>query len=208
MCRKFSGNKRKSRFVPKQAIRGPVTLVSFVCWVLVAGLAVFGVLKFASPPTPTYGQPPPEATAQAAPAGTEAQAPAATAEAQAQTASAPGAGQNAPAQPTAVASNAADPGKPSIERSLSPIPDQVAAEAWLVIVESIPKSKRVEAEQSLARHKKRGLSLEIVDTDAYPRLKGGMWTLASGPYDSEKEAQAAAAIIKPKVRDLMIRRGL
>jgi hypothetical protein len=83
-----------------------------------------------------------------------------------------------------------------------------SVEAWLVIVESIPKSKRTEAEQSLARHKKRGVTLDIIDTDAYPRLKSGMWTLAAGPYDSEKEAQAAASAIKPKVRDLMIRRGL
>ncbi|MDR3134905.1 MAG: SPOR domain-containing protein [Deltaproteobacteria bacterium] len=86
--------------------------------------------------------------------------------------------------------------------------DQPEAEAWLVIVESIPKDKRAEAEQSQARHKRRGVTLEIVDTDAYPRLKGGMWTLASGPYDTEREAQEAAAAIKPKVRDLMVRRGL
>jgi hypothetical protein len=84
----------------------------------------------------------------------------------------------------------------------------ITAEAWLVIVESIPKNKRIEAEQSLARHTKRGLNLEIVDTDAYPRLKGGMWTLAAGPFDSQQEALVAAAEIKPKVKDLMVRRGL
>ncbi|MDR1037497.1 MAG: SPOR domain-containing protein [Deltaproteobacteria bacterium] len=81
-------------------------------------------------------------------------------------------------------------------------------EAWLVIVESIPKSKREEAEQARARQKRKGVDLSIMDTDAYPRLKSGLWALALGPYDSKREAEAAAAAIKPKVKDLMVRRGL
>jgi hypothetical protein len=95
---------------------------------------------------------------------------------------------------------------------LTPAEDQSivqgGSEAWLVIVESIPKNKRTEAEQSQARYKRKGVTLELLDTDAYPLLKSGMWTLATGPYETKKEAEAAATIIKPKVRDLMIRRGL
>jgi hypothetical protein len=87
-------------------------------------------------------------------------------------------------------------------------PGQRLPEAWLVIVESIPKSKREEAEQAQARQKRKGVDLSIMDTDAYPRLKSGLWALALGPYDSKREADAAAAAIKPKVRDLMVRRGL
>jgi hypothetical protein len=52
------------------------------------------------------------------------------------------------------------------------------------------------------------VELSIMDTDAYPRLKSGLWALALGPYDSKREAEAAAAGIRPKVRDLMVRRGL
>ncbi|MDR1080916.1 MAG: SPOR domain-containing protein [Deltaproteobacteria bacterium] len=87
-------------------------------------------------------------------------------------------------------------------------PGQRLPEAWLVIVESIPKSKREEAEQAQARQKRKGVDLSIMDTDAYPRLKSGLWALALGPFDSKREADAAAAAIKPKVRDLMVRRGL
>jgi hypothetical protein len=81
-------------------------------------------------------------------------------------------------------------------------------EAWLVIVESIPKSQRDKAEEAQARQRKKGVTLSIMDTDAYPRLKSGLWALALGPYDSKKAAENAAADIKPKVRDLMVRRGL
>jgi hypothetical protein len=81
-------------------------------------------------------------------------------------------------------------------------------QVWLVIVESIPKAARAQAEEALARHKRRGVNLELMDTDAFPRLKSGMWTLAMGPFESRAEAEAKAAEIKPKVRDLMVRRGI
>ena len=50
--------------------------------------------------------------------------------------------------------------------------------------------------------------MELLDTDAYPMLKSGMWTLAMGPFDTKAEADLAAAELKPKVRDLMVRRGI
>jgi hypothetical protein len=78
----------------------------------------------------------------------------------------------------------------------------------LVIVESIPKRARAEAEQSQTRYKRRGLDIELLDTDAYPLLKSGMWALAMGPFDTKAEADVAAAELKPKVRELMVRRGL
>jgi hypothetical protein len=93
-------------------------------------------------------------------------------------------------------------------KPMAPVTVTPPTQSWLVIVESIPKSARQEAEQALTRHKKRGVELELFDTDAYPLLKSGMWTLAKGPFETKAEAEAAAALIKSKVKDFMIRRGL
>jgi hypothetical protein len=94
------------------------------------------------------------------------------------------------------------------ELRLTPDALPPSPEAWLVIVESIPKSARDKAEASLQRQKKKGLDLVLVDTDAYPRLKSGMWALSLGPFDTKAEAEAAASTIKAKVKDFMVRRGL
>jgi hypothetical protein len=107
----------------------------------------------------------------------------------------------------------ASPAPISVPRELIPpagaqASDVKPPEAWLVIVESIPKSQRDKAEEALARQRRRGVELSIMDTDAYPRLKSGLWALALGPYDSKREAEAAAAAIKSKVKDFMVRRGL
>jgi hypothetical protein len=83
-----------------------------------------------------------------------------------------------------------------------------APEAWLVIVASSPKSDRDKVEADRDRHKRRGLELEIFDTDAYPLLKSGMWTLALGPFDTRAEAEATAKAIQSKVKETMVRRGL
>jgi hypothetical protein len=123
----------------------------------------------------------------------------------------PAAPPEAPAVQPAEAAAAPEGAGAGLSARLDPPPAEEAAltdQIWLVIVESIPKSARTEAERSLARHKRRGLELELLDTDAYPMLKSGMWTLAMGPFDTKVQAEAAAAEIKPKVRDLMVRRGL
>jgi hypothetical protein len=78
----------------------------------------------------------------------------------------------------------------------------------LVIIESIPKSARTKAEESQSRQRKKGLEVELVDTDAYPRLKSGMWALALGPFETKAQADLAAQRIKPKVKEFMVRRGL
>jgi hypothetical protein len=81
-------------------------------------------------------------------------------------------------------------------------------EVWLVIVSSSPKADRDKVEADQARHRRRGVNLEIMDTDAYPLLKSGMWTLALGPYYSRVEAENAAKELQPKVKETMVRRGL
>jgi hypothetical protein len=77
-----------------------------------------------------------------------------------------------------------------------------------VIVTSSPKAARKEVEAERDRFRRRGVDLEIFDTDAYPLLKSDMWTLALGPFDSKTEADAKAAEIGSKVRGVMVRRGL
>ncbi|MDR2141149.1 MAG: SPOR domain-containing protein [Deltaproteobacteria bacterium] len=111
---------------------------------------------------------------------------------------------------TPVGGDSTPVGSPTPGATPEPAPVALAKppEAWLVIVESIPKTARQEAERSLARHKKKGVALDLLDTDAYPKLKSGLWALAMGPYDSKKEAETAAATLKPKVKGLMVRRGL
>jgi hypothetical protein len=94
------------------------------------------------------------------------------------------------------------------ELRLAAEPKIPSPEAWLVIVESVPKSDRSAAEASLERRRRKGLDLVLVDTDAYPRLKSGMWVLSLGPFDSRAEAETAADSIKSKVKDYMVRRGL
>ncbi len=86
----------------------------------------------------------------------------------------------------------------------------VKIEQWLVIFHSIPKkSGREEAERRQAQYRSRGLNVEILDNNAFPRLKGGdWWIVAQGPFDTQAAAQAAADKAKKFTTDFMIRRGL
>jgi hypothetical protein len=179
------------------------------------------------PPAPQAAVPQPAAPAPSAPDGPQplqqsvmasqglpgrgpVQTPQPAASAAQPAAAAPAAGQVSPAAPAA---GAADPPvhTPLIvpeELRLNPGAAPQAPQAWLVIIESIPKSARDKAEASLSRQKKKGLNLVLIDTDAYPRLKSGMWALSMGPFDTKADAEAAAAGLEKKVKDFMVRRGL
>jgi hypothetical protein len=204
ICRSFSKGRKRSRYYSTVAEQGPAVLLSILSWVFVAALAVGLVLKFASPPIPRDYEP--EPTSPPAAAGvlqTPAAPPASSASADNPPQAAEAAiGRAVQPTSTSIATSAAEP--PAAEVVAAPL----AAEVWLVIVESVPKSARTEAERSQARHKRRGVELDLADTDAYPLLKGGMWTLVKGPFDTKAEAEAAARELKPKVKDLMVRRGL
>lgn len=229
-CQTFlAANKNRPRFTTRQVVRGPVLPLSLVCWLLVALAAYAGVTRFASPVAPslvrtgTDSEPTPAAaqagssgqgTAGAAQAGAAGAAGASGAGAQAEASGQASGSVAAGAPPRAAGTVSGTPGAQGPAPGQS-APAQAAAaavpevgEAWLVIVESVPKQRRTEAEQSVARHKRRGVDLELFDTDAYPFLKSGMWALASGPYENKSDAEAAAAVLKPQVRDLMVRRGL
>jgi hypothetical protein len=207
ICRKFSRSRKKSRYQSRTLHKGPVVPISIFAWLLAVGVAYGLVVWLGSPPIPRdlleaqNSAPPPAATT----AASQPQAGAAASTAPQTTTTASG-------NLTASApNNSTEAAGSSLVQSVSPpaVTENVPPpEVWLVIVESIPKKSRTEAEQSQARHKKRGVDLELLDTDAYPLLKSGMWTLAMGPFDTKLEAEAAALEIKPKVRDLMVRRGL
>jgi hypothetical protein len=82
------------------------------------------------------------------------------------------------------------------------------AERWLVILHTIPKSARDEAERRQNQYRDRGLQVEIMDTDAFPRLVGGSWIIAQGPFDSRAQALEAANTAKEFNSNLMVRRAL
>lgn len=82
------------------------------------------------------------------------------------------------------------------------------SELWLVILDTIPKSARDEAERLQIRYRNRGLEVEIMDTDNFPLLLSGYWIIAQGPFDSRADALAAGNIAGTYKSDLIVRRGL
>jgi hypothetical protein len=208
LCRKFSRSRKKTRYQARSVNRGPVVPVSIITWLAVAVLVVVVVLFLGTSPVPPPKKPPSEQNQEQVASNAQSGAvsgPVAQAGLTPQNAPTPQAQSNPQAAASAPEAHVGEETVAALSGQLEPPP---ATEIWLVIVESIPKSARAGAEESLARHKRRGVNLELLDTDAYPLLKGGMWTLALGPFDTKKDAEAAAAEIKPKVRDLMVRRGL
>ena len=47
-----------------------------------------------------------------------------------------------------------------------------------------------------------------MDTDAFPRLKGGNWIIAQGPFEDRASALTAAEKAREFNSGLMVRRGL
>ncbi len=82
------------------------------------------------------------------------------------------------------------------------------SELWLVILDTIPKSARDEAERLQIRYRNRGLEVEIMDTDNFPLLLSGYWIIAQGPFDNRADALAAGNIAGTYKSDLIVRRGL
>ncbi|KXS56582.1 MAG: hypothetical protein AMR96_01850 [Candidatus Adiutrix intracellularis] len=81
-------------------------------------------------------------------------------------------------------------------------------EMWLVVLHTIPKKARDEAERRQAQYRVKGLVVEILDTDAFPKLQSGYWIIAQGPFDDRTSALAAADIIKTFNTGLRVLRGL
>ncbi|UQZ89938.1 hypothetical protein C4J81_12250 [Deltaproteobacteria bacterium Smac51] len=97
---------------------------------------------------------------------------------------------------------------PIVNAPQSSSAEAVETERWLVILHTIPKSARDEAERRQNQYRNRGLHVEIMDTDAFPRLVGGSWIIAQGPFDDRAAALEAANNAKEFNANLMVRRGL
>lgn len=91
---------------------------------------------------------------------------------------------------------------------------EVGAEMWLVILHSIPKTDegRREADRRQSQYIGRGLRVDVLDTDAFPLLRGNKgeswWIVAQGPFDTKDAALAAADKARSFNSGLRVRRGL
>jgi hypothetical protein len=105
------------------------------------------------------------------------------------------------------------PSPPANPTGTSPGPKTqpaVETEMWVVVMHTIPKNDagRQEAERRQAQYLNKGLTVEIMDTDAFPRLKSGNWLIALGPFENKAAAVAASNRAKSFNTGLMILRGL
>jgi cytoskeletal protein RodZ len=183
---------------------GPVAVVSLVFWTVLTGAGVFLCSVFGTNVDP----PPPPQKAQVE--GNKVEGNKVEANNAKDRSYALSSANASPAQTPAQAQAAPDVAS---SKASGPLEAKKVAltqppEAWLVILESIPKSARPQAERALEKQKKKGLNVELFDTDAYPRLKSGLWALGVGPFDTKKEALEASEALKPKFKGLMVRRGL
>lgn len=181
----FTGDKKRTYRSPRQ--KPPVTpglfLLSLVCWLALAGSLIYAVDKAGL-------------LGLALDAGVE----------KATSMDEPDPGLSTIV--TAGDTPESDPGLPA------PVPGQsftqpITVEQWLVILHTIPKSGRDEAERRQIRYRNAGLEVDIFDTDAFPLLKSDNWIIAIGPFEDRdsaaKEAVKAKAFI---TSDLMVRKGL
>lgn len=89
----------------------------------------------------------------------------------------------------------------------------VETEIWLVILHSIPKTDegRREAERRQSQYIGRGLRVDVLDTDAFPLLRGSKgeswWIVALGPFDTREAALAASDKARSFNSGLRVRRG-
>lgn len=134
----------------------------------------------------------------------------------------------APAQPGTPPRTQADHSPPNL---LTPPPDggetpgsettpsaeAQQAEVWLVILHSIPKraqseddrrAARAEADRRAAGYKRQGLDAQIFDTDSFPRLKGGFWAVALGPFETGATARQIGDLLREQSPGLMVRQAM
>jgi len=197
----FSSDRKKEYRSRRQRAEttGRVVLLSLVLWLAGAGVLLFaldrtGLLKEALDAGVEVAQGERPAEPASAPESPPAPEPASVPE------PAPAA---APPALAPVETTAGDLPAPTEEA-----PPAVEAEMWLVILHSIPKSGRHEAERRQAGYKAKGLAVEILDTNAFPKLPPDYWIIALGPFDRRAEALTAADKAKAFNSGIMVRRGL
>lgn len=183
---------RSTRSRPTESLW--VAALSVICWLVLAGCLIYsidkaGLLKQAL-----------DVGVEAATGGAETQPLSEPGEPEAESGSATGTlTQNGQAPPSSTT------GPPAVANQGQ---TSVETELWLVILHTIPKSAREEAERRQTQYLSRGLRVDILDTDAFPRLRSGSWIIALGPFETRAAAVAASEKAAPFNNGLMIRRGL
>ncbi|MDR1920762.1 MAG: hypothetical protein LBS31_03345 [Candidatus Adiutrix sp.] len=81
-------------------------------------------------------------------------------------------------------------------------------QVWLVMLHTIPRNARAEAERLKTKYRNLGLSVEIMDTDNFPRLLSGRWIIAQGPFDDRAGAIKASEAYTASTPGLRVVRGL
>jgi serine/threonine protein kinase len=88
-----------------------------------------------------------------------------------------------------------------------PTPAPARAEGeWFVIVSSFPKTNRPKADEQLRYIQGLGYEAKIIDTDAYPNLQDGFWSVVVGPY-TRASAKEVANKMRAVAKDVYIKSG-
>lgn len=77
---------------------------------------------------------------------------------------------------------------------------------WLVILGSFPKNDYQKADDRLRYIRGIGYEARIIDTDQYPNLKSGLWSVVIGPY-TKSYAKDLVTKMHPVVGDAYIKSG-
>ena len=210
LAKLFSKEKRRAyRSVRSKPVYGPgIILVSLVGWLALAGGVLFavdkaGLLKQALDVGVEVTQGGDEGTGTPPPIEPEAE----SGPGQTTTGSATG-GLSAEGQSTAGLPQAT-PGGGSDQAGGANNTPVAATEQWLVILHSIPKSARDEAERRKVRYRNQGLEVDVLDSGAFPLItNGSWWIVALGPFDDKDKALAAANKARQFNSQLMVRRGM
>ena len=82
-----------------------------------------------------------------------------------------------------------------------------AGGGWFVILGSFPKTGRREADARLRRLRASGYDAHTIDTDDYPRLRGGLLAVVLGPYTREEAERAAGELRAKAAAGAYVKRG-
>jgi hypothetical protein len=65
---------------------------------------------------------------------------------------------------------------------------------WVVILGSFPHAARADADQSRSYLASRGIRAQIIDTDDYPNLTDGYYSVVLGPYSKSRAQQTLSSV--------------